>query len=153
MLRRICIATALLIAVTACGGDDSSSDETEAPSTDVVTTEPPPTIAATQDQTIAGTVSFDGDVGDGVIIVFAVVVGSNSPPEYTAVLDAPGPYALTGVADGEYAVQAFLDSGDDRGPPEADEPQGFYDANGDGQPDIVVMTGGAGLIEIDFALG
>jgi hypothetical protein len=149
------VAMSLLIGTAGCAGSDSSSDTT-ADSTAPSATTPPgpttPTVPVTADQTIAGSITYSGDLGSGVIIVVASLVGSNGPPAYSAVLNAAGPYALTGVADGEYIVQAFLDEGNDRGAPENDEAQGFYDPNGDGTPDAVVIAGGVGLLAIDITL-
>ncbi|MEQ1873808.1 MAG: hypothetical protein ABL953_08785 [Ilumatobacteraceae bacterium] len=150
MNRHLAIAAVIsgLAFAGGCSDDKSSDSTTPATSPGPTTT----TVAVPVDETIAGTIFFDGDVGSGVIIVVANLVGSNEPPLYSAVLDAAGPYALTGVADGEYVLTAFLDAGDDRGPPEAGEPQGTYDPNTDGTPDSVVITGGVGLIAIDITL-
>ena len=145
------VAMSLLIGTAGCAGSDSSSD-TRAPS---ATTSPGPTtttVPVPTDETIAGSITYSGDLGSGVIIVVASLVGSDGPPAYSAVLNAAGPYALTGVGDGEYILQAFLDEGNDRGAPENDEAQGFYDPNGDGTPDAVVIAGGVGLIAIDITL-
>jgi hypothetical protein len=132
-----------------CGGSESSSDTTPP------ATEPTPTtstIAVPTDRTIAGTITYEGDLGSGVIIVVANLVGSNGPPLYSTALTEAGPYALTNVDDGEYTVTAFVDTANDRGAPEAGEPKGAFDANADGTPDSVVIAGGVGVIDIDIAL-
>lgn len=152
MNRQFAIAAIFGGLVFGAGCSDDKSSDSTAPAATTIPGPTTTTIAVPIDETIAGTVVFSGDAGSGVIIVVANLVGSNSPPLYSAVLAGAGPYALTGVADGEYVLTAFLDAGDDRGPPEAGEPQGSYDPNGDGTPDSVFVTGGVGLIDIDITL-
>lgn len=103
-------------------------------------------------QTISGTVSYSGSVSPTHQIVIVAVRGGEQAPAYSVVIAKPGPYSLTGVADGAYAISAFMDLGDDMGPPGASEPAGVYDSNGDGTADNAAMQGGAGLTGIDIAL-
>ncbi len=63
-----------------------------------------------------------------------------------------GPYTISNVADGNYLLVAFMDTGDDMGPPQPGEPLGWYDPGGDGSPDVVTVSGGAHLTGIDIIL-
>ncbi|MBI4883445.1 MAG: hypothetical protein HY826_05260 [Actinobacteria bacterium] len=150
MNRQFAIVAIVGVLVLGSGCSDDKSSDSTTPAT--ISTDTTTTIAAPTEQTIAGTISYAGDLGPGVILVVANLVGSNGPPLYSAVLGAAGSYAITGVADGEYILFAFVDAANDRGAPEEGEAQGFYDTNGDGNPDPVVIAGGAGVIDIDMTL-
>ncbi len=67
-------------------------------------------------------------------------------------LAKPGPYTLANVDDASYTVSAFIDLGDDMGAPKADEPQGSFDAGGDGTPDAVVIQGGKAATGVNITL-
>src|SRR4030043_1058928 len=105
-----------------------------------------------QDRTISGKISYTGPVNPThQIVVVAGRVGEQDPA-YSTVLQQPGTYTLSNVTDASYYVFAFMDLGDDMGPPEANEPNGYYDSNGDGQGDQVIMIDGKGLTNIDITL-
>jgi len=110
---------------------------------------PPPTGTAN----ISGQISYTGRITvPHNIIVVAGRQGEQGPPAYAAVIPGPGPYTITNVADGAYMVAAFMDLGDDMGPPAPDEPFGWYDPSGDQQPDPVVVRGGVTATGIDIIL-
>jgi len=105
-----------------------------------------------QANTISGTISYTGTVNPThQIVVFAIRVGEQDPAYYT-VINEPGSYTISNVTDASYYVHAFMDLGDDMGAPEADEPGGYYDSDGDGERDTVVMTDDKGLTNIDVTL-
>jgi hypothetical protein len=127
------------LALSGCGGSSGSP-------------QPSATLGPAA-HTINGQVSYAGTVLDGhQIVVGAVLSGGSGAPAYSTVLSGPGAYSLTGVADGSYAVFAFIDQGDDMGAPQATEPLGWYDAATDGTADEVVMAEGAAAIGVDIAI-
>ena len=78
---------------------------------------------------------------------------SPSPVDSTHILQPGGKYGLYELANGSYYISAFLDLNDSGGgPPDPGEPETWYDANGDGTPDLVEYNGT--LVEgIDIILG
>ena len=146
MKRNIGIITVFLMAgvvsvLAGCSG--SNPQNTSEPNA------PPPVPAA---RLIKGTVSYAGSVNPThQIIVVATRVGEQAPASST-VLKQPGAYTLSNISDGSYSILAFMDLGDDMGAPEANEPSGFYDPNGDGMDDKVEMTGGQSVSNIDIVL-
>jgi uncharacterized cupredoxin-like copper-binding protein len=103
-------------------------------------------------RTISGRISYAGKALAGHKIVIAVNRQGESAPAYSATLTKLGEYSISGVTDGSYSVVAFIDVGDDMGPPKADEPAGTYDPDGNGTPDLVVMVNGGGGQGIDIVL-
>lgn len=102
---------------------------------------------------ISGWVTYTGRItASHQIIIAAGRWGEQGPPAYSAVIASPGPYTLTSVADYTYTLSAFIDLGDDMGPPQPDEPFGWYDLGGDGSPDLVIISGGASLASINIVL-
>ncbi|MCC7355713.1 MAG: hypothetical protein IT330_18380 [Anaerolineae bacterium] len=78
---------------------------------------------------ISGQVSYRGAIsGTHNIVVIVWQEGTSGPPEYATVRSGPGPYNITGVADGRYQVAAFMDRDGDMGSPEPDEPFAWYPA-------------------------
>ncbi len=110
---------------------------------------PPPT----QTGSITGQISYSGSViTTHQIIVFASRMGSSGPPAYSTVISSVGQYNLTNVAAYSYTVGAFMDLGDDMGPPQPNEPFGWYDLDKNGLPDPVVVNGSGAVTGIDIAL-
>ncbi|MBM4457273.1 MAG: hypothetical protein FJ011_05820 [Chloroflexi bacterium] len=101
---------------------------------------------------ISGRVSYTGQVTLTHNVVVIVIRPGEQQPAYAAVIFGAGPYTVSNVADGIYAVAAFMDLGDDMGPPQPDEPFAWYDPNGDGQPDFVTVVGGSAVGGINIAL-
>jgi hypothetical protein len=92
---------------------------------------------------ISGLVSYAGRITTPHTVIVVAVREGEQEPAYHAIILAPGPYTLTQVADGEYMLLAFMDVGEDMGPPEPDEPFGWYDLDSNG-PDPVVIDEGCG---------
>jgi hypothetical protein len=101
---------------------------------------------------IAGQVSYTGQITQPHNVVVIVFRPGEQQPAYAAVIAGAGAYTVTAVPDGVYAVAAFMDLGDDMGSPQPDEPFAWYDPDGDGQPDFVTVVGGAAVTGINIAL-
>ena len=63
-----------------------------------------------------------------------------------------GNFQIAGLPDGVYHLQADLDVDSSASEPDWAEPIGFYDANTDGEPDEIVISGGS-ITGIDFSFG
>jgi hypothetical protein len=110
---------------------------------------PPPTGTGS----IRGAISYTGHVTAAHnVIIFASRQGEAGPPAYATVIPGPGPYTITNVADYTYTVGAFMDLGDDMGPPQPGEPFGWYDPAGDGWPDPVIVSGGNPATGVNITL-
>jgi hypothetical protein len=110
---------------------------------------PPPTDRGS----ISGWISYTGRITTPHnIIVFAGQQGGEGPPAYAAVIFGTGFYTIPNVPDHTYTVGAFMDLGGDMGPPEPDEPFGWYDLGGDGQPDPVLVSESHATTGIDITL-
>lgn len=133
------VALTLSLGLAGCGASSGS---------------PTPTAtAAAAAKTIGGQISYAGSAASGhKIVVVAGLAGSQGAPAYSAVIDGPGPYTLTDLADGQYTVTAFIDLGDDMGAPQANEPAGSYDVGGDGTADPVTIAGGKAATGIDITI-
>jgi hypothetical protein len=57
------------------------------------------------------------------------------------------PYTIRVLYYGTYTVSAYLDTNDNN-EQEPDEPSGYYDGNGDGEPDEVFVDGEVTDIDI-----
>jgi hypothetical protein len=109
---------------------------------------PPPTGTGS----ILGWISYTGPITPShQIIIFATRLGDQSP-SYSTVISSAGAYTITNVAAYTYTVGAFMDLDDDMGPPEPDEPFGWYDPLGDGVPDPVVVYDSLPSLGIDIIL-
>lgn len=113
---------------------------------------------------VIGGLSYSGDQPTWhEIIVSAHLSPEDTPVGYSATakisqnnltaLPDGTMYGLGSLPDGDYYLSAFLDV-DDSGswPPASTEPIGWYDANADGNPDPVTITGGANLSGYDIEL-
>jgi hypothetical protein len=138
------LVLALSVALGACSGSGGTPQATGTPAT---------ATTAVASKAISGTVRYAGaKLAAHKIIISAVLGGSQGAPGYSAVITAPGPYTLANVADGSYVVIAFIDTGDDMGPPGETEPLGWYDVAGDGTADPVVIAAGGAATGIDIAI-
>lgn len=113
---------------------------------------------------VIGGLSYSGDQPTWHEIIVSAHLSPDLPPEaysasaissqnnLTALPDGTM-YGLGSLPDGDYYLSAFLDV-DDSGswPPGATEPIGWYDADVDGNPDPVTITGGANLSGYDIEL-
>ena len=111
-----------------------------------------PTAAGPVAKTVSGTITYAGSVSPTHQIIIVLNRQGEQAPANSTVVAKPGPYSIGGVADGTYSISAFMDLGDDMGPPGANEPAGIYDKNGDGTADALTIQGGVGLAGIDIAL-
>lgn len=128
----------------ACSGGTGLSD-TGTPAS----SQTPPSFAT---RTINGKISYNGTVQSiHQIVIVAVRIGEQSPA-YSVVIAAAGDYTLKNVIDASYTISAFMDVGDDMGPPQTNEPAGYYDASGDGKGDEVIVKDGKGIGGIDVTL-
>jgi predicted outer membrane repeat protein len=99
--------------------------------------------AAPQAGTVSGTATYEGSHNPDHEVLVAAHLNVNSEPVASVHIWGPGGYALVDLPDGSYYVSAFLDIHDrGEGPPEFGEPYGWYDSNGDGNPDPVTVSGG-----------
>jgi hypothetical protein len=138
-----CLALLMASLAGCAGGNETDNSGTSTPTQTVPTPTP---------RTISGTVSFTGAAKPAhQIIVVAGRAGEQSPA-YSAVIKELGPYTISNVTDASYTLFAFVDLGDDMGAPQADEPSGAYDLDGNGQADPVTMKDGKGLTDIDINL-
>ena len=140
------LLTAASIVISACGGNKEASE---------------PTGSAVLPHTISGRVDYAGSSLSNHKIVIAVNRQGESSPAYSAILTKAGAYAIltkagayaiSNVADGAYTIIAFIDLGDDMGPPQPNEPSGTYDAGNDGTPDSFVLKDGGPATGIDITI-
>jgi hypothetical protein len=101
---------------------------------------------------ISGVVTYTGQVTTPHNIIVIVIRPGEQQPAYAAVIAGAGPYTVGNVTDGVYTVAAFMDLGDDMGPPQPGEPFAWHDPGGDGQPDPVTVTGGNAVTGVNIAL-
>ena len=108
---------------------------------------PPPTGS------ISGLISYTGKITSSHnLIIIANRQGVPGPPAYYTVIGSVGSYTMSNVADGTYNLAAYMDLGNDMGPPQPGEPFGWYDPGSDQQPDPVTITGGNAVTNIDITL-
>ena len=101
---------------------------------------------------VSGDVSFWGD-SDGIHpIEIAAHTAFDEAPVSAVVVSSPGGAYNLPVNDGSYYISAYLDRDESGGPPDPYEPLVWYDANGDGLPDMVTVSGGD-VPGIDVDLG
>jgi hypothetical protein len=128
--------------VSGCGGGGSDNTGSSSGS---------PAVAAKH--TISGRVSYSGTALDShKILVTVNRQGDSGPPAYSTALTKVGAYTIGNVVDGTYTILAFIDLGNDMGAPQANEPVGTYDANGDGTADFVIVKNGEPAKGIDIVL-
>jgi hypothetical protein len=138
-IRALASGFVFIILASGCSGPAATSGPTAAPSP-----------AA---HTISGRIGYTGSALAGHKIVVVVGrAGEQGSPAYSIVISGPGSYTVSDVADGSYDVFAFGDLGDDMGAPKADEPQGWFDADTDGTPDLVVIQDGTPATGVDFTI-
>lgn len=102
-----------------------------------------PAQAEPQMGDISGTVAYYGGITDTADLIVAAHPDLGNPPVANAHVASPGgPFTLAGLANGDYYLSVFLDLSGGGGPPEPWEPQGFYDMEGDGQPDAITIADG-----------
>ncbi len=101
------------------------------------------TEAAPVAGSISGEITYDGSHDTNHEVIVAAHESLNEVPIASVHIDGPGVYILPDVPDGSYYISAFLDIYDrGDGPPNLGEPSGWYDADGDKNPDQVTVSGG-----------
>jgi len=99
-------------------------------------------LAAPAIGTINGTVTYNGSQDTNHAVIVGAHLSLDDGPVDSVHIVGPGAYILADLPDGDYYISAFLDVYDrDGGPPEFGEPFGWYDANADGTPDPVTISG------------
>ena len=103
---------------------------------------------------IAGSVTYWGQESGDLQIFVDAQIALNQPPVETVHVPSPGgDFAFPALPDGTYYIGAWLDANaSGGGPPDPGEPHVYYDADRDGNPDPVTISGGdvAG-IDLDIA--
>jgi hypothetical protein len=103
---------------------------------------------------ISGDVTYSGIItGSHTIKITAwTALPPSDPPAGEATILLPGDsYTLIGLPDDSYFVAAFLDV-NGNGEPDGDEPQAEYDADNDGNPDLVPVSDGGAVTDMDIVL-
>lgn len=110
-----------------------------------------PSVALAQ-YSIDGTVTFWGDPGGGTQIEIGAHLSLFGPPEESVFPAIPGgPYSIP-IDDGTYYIVALMARGGVVGEPENEDVLVWYDADGDGEPDQVTVSGSS-VTGIDVDLG
>ena len=114
-----------------------------------------PGLASPDTGSIEGTITYYGPIsGDHNIgiAVFTNPDGSGSPEETLDIVGRSIDYVFNDAPPGTYYLTSHFDADDSGGPPDPGEPESWYDGDGDGQPDPVVV-GGSAVTGIDISLG
>ena len=111
-----------------------------------------PGTSSPLNRVLSGQVTYAGKISPAHQIIIIVSRIGDQAPAYSTVIGKPGSYTINNVSDSTYTVFAFMDLGDDMGPPQPGEPLGSYDSNGDGKSDEIIMKNGEGLSGINIAL-
>ena len=103
---------------------------------------------------VMGTVTYSGTQPNWHKIYVTLHENLVDPPFESYWIYINNMYAFGGLEDGSFYIGAFMDVDDDGGgPPDPWEPSGWYDGPDAGsEPDLVSITGGANLYELDFEL-
>jgi len=103
--------------------------------------------------TISGTVTYTGDAGvTSPISVSAHLNPEDEPVAFAELIEAGDSYKIKGLPAGSYYISALLDIDNSGGPPDPGEPTAWYDSNGDGTPDPVIIELGDNVYLIDIDL-
>ncbi len=109
-----------------------------------VVSTPSASLAMPAAGSIGGTTTYNGSYDPNHEVLVAAHSNPESDPFASVHILGPGDYLLDNLPDGGYYISAFLDIHDrSEGPPEFGEPVGWYDFNGDGNPDPVTVSGGS----------
>ncbi len=109
--------------------------------------------AQTSTGAISGTVSYVGQVaGSHAIHVEVFRDPAAGPVGHTDILSPGGSYAVADLADGTCYVHAWLDATDHGGKPVKEDPQAWYDPDGDGNANAVAVCIGKTVEGIDIVL-
>ena len=100
---------------------------------------------------VSGEVTFPGNTASGAVVVLFGEDSFDDEPLFVGVANSP--YTINFVADGTYTVFSVKDTNEDGEiDPSGGDAIGVYDANGDGQPDVIQVSGGNTVSGIDITL-
>jgi uncharacterized protein (DUF2141 family) len=103
---------------------------------------------------IQGTVTYTGELGiTGPISVSAHPSVGAEPSASSEDIQSGETYSILGLQPGSYFISAFLDVNNSGGPPDPGEPLAWFDSNGDGTADpVVISTAGEVITGKDILL-
>lgn len=112
------------------------------------------TLEVVRSGSISGTVTYTGTKGTNPIVMAVFLDYEDAPVDVVNVGSGTTQYdyAFEGVPMGDYYLAALMDlnSSDD---PDPDEPYNFYDANDDGEPDMISVSDTTWVFsDVDFDL-
>lgn len=114
--------------------------------------EPAASQASSLAGTVSGTVLYSGVHDANHEVLVAAHLDPNNEPQAVVHIVGPGAYTLADLPEGTYYISAFLDLNDNGdGPADTAEPLGWYDPNGDDNPDPITINGG-NISGIDITL-
>lgn len=94
---------------------------------------------------VSGTATYTGSQSvTGPIEVSALLHLQDPPVASSVYIDSGETYTIYGL-EGDYYLSAYLDVDHSSGPPDPNEPIGWYDGNSDGMPDLVSVSAGDNL--------
>ncbi len=110
--------------------------------------------AATNSGDVSGTITYTGTITGTQTIYVSVHSHPGAPPSVppASLTNPGGAYTVPGVADGTYYVSAYMDLDGSGGEPGSDEPMGWYDVDGDGNPDTITVSG-SNVTGVDISFG
>jgi len=132
------VASILALLLSGCGGNKGTTSKQGS-------TNPP-------NKSVSGDITYTGNISPTHQVIIIIFRPGDQSPYYSTVISKPGPYTISNVADSTYKIYAFMDLGDDMGPPQPNEPVGYYNSNGSSQSADFIMSGGVGLTGIDITL-
>jgi hypothetical protein len=109
-------------------------------------------MAAEAQGTIEGTVTFWGDPGGGTQLEIGAHSSLSGPPDETVYVNLPSDSYSIPIADGAYYIAVLMARDGNFGEPRPEDVLVWYDADGDGEKDMVTVSGGA-VTGIDVDLG
>jgi len=139
MKPRLLVTTVLFVLSSAvvimagCGGNKGTTSTQSS-------TNPP-------NKSISGNITYAGNINPTHQVIIILFKPGDQTTAYSTVISKPGQYIFNNVADSTYNIYAFMDLGDNMGPPQPNEPIGYYNSNAN-----IIMNGGIGLTGIDITL-
>lgn len=113
------------------------------------------TLSLATGGSINGTITCSGNLETNASTVF-VDLWKNSyegEPDASLHIECDDSYTFNDLEDGTYFVASWLNLyGPESGPPDDGEPFEWYDPDGNGEPDGIIITGGSEATDIDIDL-
>lgn len=101
---------------------------------------------------VSGTVNFNGATADGAAVALFPVEYESEDPLVAGVMISSS-FTVNYVPDGQFMAMSLKDTNEDGElDPSSGDAVGFYDANQDGQPDILSISGGNSVTGITIEL-